>query len=98
MMSNTKIANAVGKAPLGGGVFTEIILTILNPWTIRFEDEATAYTSITGGTILATDDMGDPRNLTTNPSLTISQSVSGTLAQSTTTVGYGVSMGHFVST
>ena len=86
MMSNSKIANAVGKAPLGGGVFTEIILTLLEgnegPWTIRFVDETVSHTSITGGTFLATDSSGDPRVVTTNPSLTINQSVSGVLVES----------------
>ena len=85
MMSNSKIINAVGKAPLGGAIFTEIILTLLEgnegPWTIRFVDEAISHTSITGGTFLATDSFGVSRVVTTNPSLTINQSVSGTLVE-----------------
>lgn len=85
MMSNSHIADASGKAPLGGGIFTEIILTLLEgnegPWTIRFADEATQHTSITGGTFLATDSLGNARVVTTNPALTINQSVSGTLVE-----------------
>jgi len=103
MMSNTKIADAGGKVSLGGGVFTEIILVILEPWTIRFELEATDYTSITGGTIQALTDLGAVRNLTTNPSLTINQSVSGTLVEGggeshTHQSMFGVSMGMTVVT
>lgn len=78
MMSNSKIIDASGKFPVGA-VFSEIILTLLNPWTIRFADEATAHTSITGGTFLATDAVGDARPVTTNFSLTVNQSISGTL-------------------
>lgn len=85
MMSNSHIADAAGKAPLGGGVFTEIVLTLLEgnegPWTIRFVDEGSAHTKVTGGTFLATDDLGAARNVTTNPALTINQSISGTLVE-----------------
>lgn len=81
MMSNTKVVDASGKAPLGGGVFTEIVMTLLDPWTIRFEDEATQHTKITGGTTLATDAVGAARNVTTNPALTVNQSISGTLVE-----------------
>jgi len=81
MMGRDYIIDTAGKANLGGGVYTEIIMTLRNPWTIRFEDEATAHTSITGGTTLAVDGAGDPRAVTTNPSLTINQSVSGTLVE-----------------
>ncbi len=88
MMSNSSILDAVGKAPLGAGVFTEIVVTVKEgnegPWTIRFEDEATQHTKIRGGTILATDSFGDPRNLTTNPALTINQSISGVLVETGT--------------
>lgn len=85
MMSNNHIADASGKAPLGGGVFTEIVLTLLQgiegAWTIRFEDEASAHTKITGGTFLATDTNGDPRPPTTNYALTINQAVSGSIVE-----------------
>lgn len=85
MMANSKIANAGGKFPLGGGVFTEIILNLLEgnegPWTIRFEDEGSAHTKVTGGTFLATDSVGASRPVTTNFALTINQSVSGTLVE-----------------
>ena len=85
MMGRDPICSAEGKAPLGGGIFTEIVLTLLEgqegPWTIRFADEATQFTSVTGGTFLATDGIGDPRPVTTNPSLTINQSISGVLVE-----------------
>lgn len=81
MMGNKKILNASGKSPLGGGVFTEIVQELQNPWTLRFVDEATAHTSVTGGTTLAIDGAGDPRPVTTNFALTINQSISGTLVE-----------------
>lgn len=81
MMSNPIIAEYDGKIPLGGGVFTEIVLVLLNDWTIRFEDEGVAHTSIDGGTFQALDEFGDPRPVTTNPALTIRQSISGTLIE-----------------
>lgn len=81
MMGNDHIADAAGKAPLGAGVFTEIILTLRDPWTIRFVDEGSAHVAVKGGTFLALDGVGDPRPVTTNPSLTINQSVSGVLVE-----------------
>ena len=85
MMGWSSIALAGGKFPLGGGVFTEIILQLLEgnegPWTIRFEDEGTQFVSVTGGTFLATDINNLARPVTTNPSITINQSVSGVLVE-----------------
>jgi hypothetical protein len=81
MMTFDHIADASGKAPIRTGVATEIVLSLRDPWTIRFADEGSEYVSVTGGTFLAFDSVGDPRPVTTNPSLTISQSVSGTLVE-----------------
>lgn len=82
MMGLDYIIDAEGKAPLGDpGVFTEIVMTLRNPWTLRFEDEGAAHVSVSGGTTLAADALGDPRPVSTNFSLTISQSVSGTLLE-----------------
>ncbi len=88
MMSNSYIADASGKFPLGAGRFTEIILSLREGneggWTIRFEDEASAHTSITGGTFLAVDINGDPRPPTTNYALVISNAVSGSIVETDT--------------
>ena len=79
MMGQDHIIDAEGKAFLSPGVFTEIVMTLRNPWTIRFEDEATDYCAVRGGSILALDGVGAPRPVSTNPGLTINQSVSGVL-------------------
>jgi hypothetical protein len=81
MMGLDYIADAGGKLPIdvAGGVFTEIVLSIRYPWTIRFEDEDTEHCAVRGGTLLAFDQVGDPRPVSTNFGLTINQSVSGTL-------------------
>jgi hypothetical protein len=81
MMGLDHIADAGGKLPLdiAAGIYTEIVLVIRYPWTIRFEDENSAHCVIKGGTILATDQIGDPRPVSTNYGLTINQSISGTL-------------------
>lgn len=81
MMGNDHILDAEGKAPLGLGVFTEIVLALRDPWTVRFEDEATEFVAIRGGTILAFDSIGDPRPVSTNPGLTINQAASGILIE-----------------
>jgi hypothetical protein len=80
MMGFDHIVDAGGKLPIGGGIFTEIVLSIRYPWTLRFEDEDIAHCKVTGGTLLAFDAIGDPRPVSTNYGLTISQSISGTLA------------------
>ncbi len=83
MMSFDHIIDAEGKATLPGvGVFTEIVMTLRNPWTIRFEDEATAHVNVTGGTTLAVDAINDPRPVTTNFGITIAQAASGILIES----------------
>jgi hypothetical protein len=81
MMGFGHIADASGKQPLdvAGGIYTEIVLVLRNPWTIRFEDEAIAHVAVRGGTLLALDQVGDPRPVSTNFGLTINQSISGTL-------------------
>lgn len=79
MMGFDHIVDASGKAPIGGAVFTEIVLAIRYPWTLRFEDEGIAHCKVSGGTLLAFDQVGDPRPVSTNFGLTISQSISGTL-------------------
>lgn len=81
MMGYDHIVDAGGKLPIDvtAGIYTEIILSIRYPWTIRFEDEDSAHCKISGGTLLAFDQVGDPRPVSTNYGLTISQSVSGTL-------------------
>lgn len=85
MMGQDHTLDADGKANLGGGVFTEIVMFLRDPWTLRFADEASAHTSVTGGTTLAFESDGvTPRPVTTNFALTINQSVSGTLVETET--------------
>lgn len=81
MMGFDHIADAGGKLPIdvARGIYTEIVLSLRYPWTIRFEDESTAHCAVRGGTLLAFDEFGDPRPVSTNYGLTINQSVSGTL-------------------
>lgn len=81
MMGFDYIADAGGKLPIdvAGGVYTEIVLSIRYPWTIRFADEDIAHCVVRGGTLLAFDQVGDPRPVSTNFGLTINQSISGTL-------------------
>jgi hypothetical protein len=81
MMGFDHIADAGGKLPIdvAGGIYTEIVLSLRNPWTIRFEDEDIAHVAVRGGTLLAFDAVGDPRPVSTNFGLTINQSISGTL-------------------
>jgi len=81
MMGLDHIVDAQGKAFLSAGVFTEIVLTLRNPWTIRFEDEATDHVAVRGGSMNALDALGVPRPVSTNPGLTINQSVSGVLVK-----------------
>jgi hypothetical protein len=84
MMGYDHIVDAGGKLPIdkAGGVFTEIVMSLRDPWTIRFEDEDTAHCAVRGGTLLAFDGVGDPRPVSTNFGLTINQSVSGVLVDS----------------
>jgi hypothetical protein len=84
MMGFDHIVDAGGKLVIdkAGGVFTEIVMSLRDPWTIRFEDEDTAHCAVRGGTLLAFDAVGDPRPVSTNFGLTINQSVSGTLVDS----------------
>ena len=82
MMGFDHIVDASGKAFLGGAIFTEIVLVIRYPWTLRFEDEDTAHCKVAGGTLLAFDAVGAPRPVSTNFGLTINQSISGTLVVS----------------
>ena len=79
MMGNDYLVDAEGKANLGGGVATEIVLTLRDPWTIRFEDEGSEHVSVRGGSLIALDGVGAARSVSTNPSLTINQATSGTL-------------------
>jgi hypothetical protein len=81
MMGLDWIADASGKTVIdpANGVYTEIVLALRDPWTIRFEDEDTAHCAVRGGTLVAFDAIGDPRPVSTNYGLTINQSVSGTL-------------------
>ena len=79
MMGNDHIVDAEGKANLGGGTATEIVLTLRNPWTIQFEDEGSEHVSVRGGSLIALDGVGAARPVSTNPSLTINQAASGTL-------------------
>ena len=90
MMGLDWIVDASGKAVIdpSSGLYTEIILTLRNPWTIRFEDESSAHCAVRGGTLLALDAGGDPRPVSTNYGLTINQSVSGTLIESGGGGGY----------
>lgn len=81
MMGQDHIIDAEGKVDLGSGVFTEIILILRNPWTLRFEDGATDHVAVRSCTIQALDAGGSPRPVPTNPGLTINQSVSGTLVK-----------------
>jgi hypothetical protein len=81
MMGLDHIVDAGGKLPVdvAGGVYTEIVLSVRYPWTLRFEDENSAHCAVRGGTLLAFDQLGDPRPVSTNYGLTINQSISGTL-------------------
>lgn len=83
MMGLDHIVDAGGKLPIdvAQGIYTEIVLSIRYPWTLRFEDENTAHCKVSGGTLLAFDQFGDPRPVSTNYGLTISQSISGTLVE-----------------
>lgn len=81
MMGFDHIVDAGGKLPIDlvGGIYTEIVLSVRYPWTIRFEDEDIAHCRVKGGTLLAFDQAGSPRPVSTNFGLTISQSISGVL-------------------
>lgn len=81
MMGLDHIVDASGKALIdpGTGLYSEILLVLRDPWTVRFEDESSAHCAVKGGTLLAFDAIGDPRPVSTNYGLTVYQSVSGTL-------------------
>lgn len=81
MMGYDWIVDAGGKLVIDAvnGIFTEIVLVVRYPWTLRFEDEDIAHCKVSGGTLLAFDLAGDPRPVSTNFGLTINQSISGTL-------------------
>jgi len=61
-MEVAQVAEAAGKADLGGGRFTVITLKLLN-WKLKREAEATPLTfSVTGGNFIAVDALGNPMN------------------------------------
>ncbi len=86
------IMSAVGKADLGGGLFTGIVLTLLNGWKIKVNGtpgSETQYTINQGD--LVTDDATSPTVFGTNVKWEIQQSTSPALVTantgSTTIVG-----------
>jgi len=79
-MQIPKIIDTFGKQPLGGGVFVGITLVILDPWVIAFDLQNIVDVSLTGGNIVAFEADGvTPRSPLEAPSVTVTQSSSGTL-------------------
>lgn len=81
------IANAYGKQALGGGSFIGITMELINDWRIAFEARPgpeTVICSVSGGNIVAINQYNNnPIYPTAFTQITISQSSSPTLIQST---------------
>ncbi|MEM2500044.1 MAG: hypothetical protein QXU30_07860 [Sulfolobales archaeon] len=80
-MSEAKVADASGKEPLGGGLYTAITLTLLG-WRLRFEDRATPTPCfVRGGNLLAVQDGNyvNPIYPSANVTVTIAQSTAASL-------------------
>jgi len=81
-MSEAKVCDAVGKEPLGGGLYTAITL-VLRGWKLKFQDRGEPTTCVVrGGNLLATDEYGNfvnPIAFSTNVTVTVAQSTAASL-------------------
>lgn len=80
-MSYSKIADAFGKQPLGGGTYVGLTIQLLNDWKLKFEARSgpdTVACIVTGGNLVA--ESGNPIAASAFTQVTIAQSSSPTIA------------------
>lgn len=81
-MSEAKVCDAVGKEPLGGGLYTAVTL-VLRGWKLKFEDRPEPTTCLVrGGNLLATNEHGNSVNPiapSANVTVVIAQSTAASL-------------------
>lgn len=86
-MAYSKILDAFGKQPLGGGTFVGITVMLLNNWKVRFEARPgpdTVSCIVTGGNLVAAS--GNPIAPSAYTTVSIAQSSSPTIATPTENV------------